>query len=58
MELEFEKKPLDCLRQVIWEVKNEEQTQDFKLTDTMPDVGRVLASWGQVLLRGKEWRGS
>jgi 3-methyl-2-oxobutanoate hydroxymethyltransferase len=24
----------------------------------MGDIGKVLACWGQVLLRGKEWRGS
>ena len=58
MELEFMNKPIDCLRQAVWEVKNEEQTQDLKLSETMPDIGRVLGSWGQVLIRGKEWRGS
>lgn len=58
MELDFLKKPMDCLRQAAWEIKNEEQTQDLKLSETMPDIGRVLGAWGQVLIRGKEWRGS
>lgn len=58
MELQFRKDGIGCLREVAWEVKNEEQTQEVKLPDTMPDIGKVLGSWGQVLLRGKEWRGS
>ena len=58
MELQFRNDGLDCLREVVWEVKNEEQTQEVKLPDTMPDIGKVLGSWGQVLLRGKEWRGN
>lgn len=36
--------------------RGEEQTQEVRLPDNMPDVGRVLGAWGQVLLRGKEWR--
>lgn len=58
MELQFQNTPLDCLRRVVWEVKNEEQTQEIRLSDAMPDVGKVLAAWGQVLMRSKEWRGS
>ena len=58
MEIKFRNDGLNCLREVICQVKNEEQTQEVKLPDTMPDIGKVLGSWGQVLLRGKEWRGS
>lgn len=58
MELQFRNDGLSCLREATWEVKNEEQTQEVKLPDTMPDIGKVLGAWGQVLLRGKEWRGS
>ena len=58
MEVQFRNDGLSCLREVIWEIKNEEQTQEVKLPDTMPDIGKVLGSWGQVLLRGKEWRGN
>lgn len=58
MEIQFRNDGLGCLREAVWEVKNEEQTQEVKLPDTMPDVGKVLGAWGQVLLRGKEWRGS
>jgi len=58
MELQFRNDGLGCLREVICQVKNEEQTQEVKLPDAMPDIGKVLGTWGQVLLRGKEWRGS
>lgn len=56
MELQFEKTALEHLRRVVSEVRNEEQTQELKLNDSMPDVGKVLGSWGQVLIRSKEWR--
>lgn len=58
MDLQFHKSILPCLRTVAKEVQTQEQTQEVRLSDGMPDIGRVLASWGQVLLRGKDWRGS
>lgn len=56
MELKFETRSCRCLRGVDREVRNLEQTQELRLPDGMPDIGRVLAAWGQVLLRSKEWR--
>lgn len=58
MELQFQKSPLNCLQRAAWEVKNEEQTQEVKLPEAMPDIGKVLGAWGQPLIRSKEWRGS
>lgn len=58
MELQFEKRELSCLVQAARSVKDQELTQEIRLTESMPDVGRVLAGWGQVILRGKEWQGS
>ncbi len=58
MELQFEKNAWECLRPAVSQVKNEEHTMEVRLPESMPDIGRVLAAWGQVLLRGKEWRGS
>lgn len=55
MELQFNKIPLPCLRSVAWEVQNQEQTQEVRLSDAMPDIGKVLGAWGQVLVRGKQW---
>lgn len=56
MELQFHKTLLPGLQLVKQEVKNLEETQELRLSDSMPDIGRVLGAWGQVLLRGKEWR--
>lgn len=58
MELQFNKTVIPCLRKVVREMQTQEQTQEVRLTDGMPDIGRVLASWGQILIRGKEWRSS
>ena len=58
MELQFEKQEMEYLRQALGAVKDQELTQEIRLTDAMPDVGRVLAGWGQPVLRSKEWQGS
>lgn len=58
MELQLRKKAYDCLRRVAWEVKNEERTQEVRLPEAMPDIGKVLGAWGQALIRSKEWRGN
>jgi len=57
MELQFHKYSCRCMRRVKRQQQNQEQTQELRLPDGMPDIGSVLAAWGQVLLRGKEWRG-
>ena len=56
MELQFEKKPIQCLQRTAWEVQEQEQTQEVRLSDEMPDIGTIIAAWGQCVLRGKEWR--
>lgn len=58
MEVNFETSLCTCLKPVLSEIQNSEQTQQLSLSDGMPDVGRVLGAWGQALLRGKEWLGS
>ena len=55
MELQFEKTVTPCLRTVTREMQAQELTQEVRLTDGMPDIGKVLGSWGQVLIRGKQW---
>ena len=57
MELQFNKSVCTCLDTPLREVQTQEQTQELKLSDGMPDIGRVLAAWGQAILRSKEWRG-
>lgn len=56
MEVKFSKSICPCLDTAVREIQNSEQSQEIKLTDGMPDIGRILSAWGQVILRGKEWR--
>ena len=46
MEFEFQKSACPCLETVLREVQNVEQTQEIKLPDGMPDIGRVLPPGG------------
>jgi len=56
MELQFHKTEYPYLRTVQEQTQTQEQTLELKLSEGMPDVGRVLLSWGQPVLRSKEWR--
>lgn len=57
LEMQFQKQIVSCLDPVLREVHSGEQTQEIKLPDGMPDIGRVLCGWGQPILRSKEWQG-
>jgi len=57
MELQFQSGACRYLQASAREVQNTELTQEVRLSDGMPDIGRVLTSWGQVILRSKEWQG-
>lgn len=57
LELQFENKTCRYLRRNVWETRDQEQTLEVKLPDGMPDIGSILAAWGQCVMRGKEWRG-
>ena len=56
MEVKFNKKPLKCLRPFFSQIHTQEQTQEIRLPDAYPDIGKILGCWGRVLLRSKEWR--
>lgn len=56
MELTFPKSDIAYLGRILHEHRNVEQTQEIRLSDGMPDIGRVLGCWGIPLIRGKEWR--
>ena len=58
MELHFTKSICQCLRKAVCQTVNQEQTQEVRLPDSLPDIGRVLGCWGQVVIRSKEWRGN
>ena len=57
MEHRFEKRMMHCLRRDLWQVQERELTQEVRLTDGMPDIGSVVSSRGQCILRMKEWDG-
>ena len=57
MELPFEKTESRFWQQKLYTPVVKEETQEYKLPDTLPDAGRVISAWGQAVLRGKEWRG-
>lgn len=56
MELQWERQEREYLRCHTRQVQNLEQTQEIRLPEGMPDIGRVLCAWGQCLLQGKQWR--
>lgn len=56
MEYTFEKELIPCLAYGVREYQTQELTQEIKLGDGLPDIGRVLGAWGQVILRSKEWQ--
>lgn len=55
MELQFERKPCPYLRCTVWETREQEQTQEVRLPEGMPDIGNILGAWGQAMMRSKEW---
>jgi len=56
VEVSFKKRDFTCLEQVLSQVQNMEQTQEIRIPEGMPEMGRILCCWGQPVLRGKEWR--
>lgn len=58
MEVKFDHNILSCLHSAVSSVQKLEQTQELRLPEEYPDIGRILGCWGQVVVRGKEWRSS
>ncbi|MBE6916790.1 MAG: LysM peptidoglycan-binding domain-containing protein [Ruminococcaceae bacterium] len=56
MHIQFNNMPLRCMRQILTQTQAQELTQEVKLPDGYPDIGRILSCRGQIVLRGKEWR--
>ena len=55
MEMQFDKMSVPYMEKVAGGLKTQEQTLEVRISDGMPDIGRVLGAWGQVIVRGKEW---
>lgn len=56
MDYQFQEEKISCMRRIPAHTQTQEQTQELRLDEALPDIGRVLCAWGQVVLRGKEWR--
>lgn len=56
MELQFNTEVISCLDHVLRQNQNQELTQEVRLSDGMPDIGRVISGWMQPVVRSKEWR--
>lgn len=55
MQMAFQKDVISCMQPLLRDTQTQEQTQEVRIGDGMPDIGRILCCWGQVILRGKEW---
>ena len=55
MEMQFDRVPVPYLKKLTDSVRDQEETLEVRLPEGMPDIGRVLGAWGQVIVRGKEW---
>ena len=55
MEMQFDRVPMAYLKKLTGQLRSQEQTLEVRLPDGMPDIGRVLGAWGQVIVRSKEW---
>lgn len=58
MEIQFQKSVFPCLKTVCRQYLTQEQSQEIRIPEDMPDIGTVLTAWGQIIIRGKEWQAS
>lgn len=58
MEMQFDRIPVPYLKKLTDSIRSQEETLEVRLPEGMPDIGRVLGAWGQVVIRGKEWNGN
>ena len=56
MKVNFEKQVLTCMDLCLREDRSSEETLEIRIPEGMPDAGKILAAWGQPVLRSKEWR--
>lgn len=53
MEVQFGHTPHRCMRQMVWDQKNMEETLELRTADS--GSGVVLGAWGQPVIRSKYW---
>ena len=56
MELQFKKKSCDYVKNLVSRCREQELTDEIRIPDSQGEVGRILGAWGQIVIRGKEWR--
>jgi len=56
MELEFKRKNLPYLKQIVREVLYQEELSEIIVPDSLPDVGNIVESFAIPIVRGKESR--
>lgn len=56
MQLQWNSRSCTYLQQTLAQVYHQEQTQEVRLPEQMPDISRILCAWGQPVLRSKQWR--
>lgn len=57
LDIQFNKTAIPGLRTILQQTQTAEQTQEVRIPEEMPDIGRVVCCWGQPVIRGKEWHG-
>ncbi len=57
MQLQWNKTVSPYMQMLVRQVQAQEQTQELRLPEELPDIGRILCAWGQPVVRSKEWRG-
>ena len=53
--MQFDRISVPYLQKLTKQLRCQEQTLEVRLPEGMPDIGRVLGAWGQVIVRSKEW---
>ena len=53
--MEFDRISVPYLQKLTDQLRTQEQTVEIHLPEGLPDIGRVLGAWGQVIVRSKEW---
>ena len=56
MEQQWKQNAYAYLDTALQEQRNLELTQELRLGEGMPDIGQILWTEGQCMLRGKEWQ--
>ncbi len=54
--MQWNKTAVSYMKQDLHQLQTQEQTLELRLPEGMPEIGNVLCTWGQPVIRSKEWR--